>query len=161
MQVERDPRHEVVADFAPDAEIGCVYTNGLAAVAASPIELICLDVPRQAVPSFHNCLNFLASRLEEGHAILPGQKVMRDGVYVNMIVGVNERTNRYLLGEYVLPFQLLRTPHFSQLRLLIIFSLDNYAVEVRADFVVGADVKLLLVVPMDRLPLTLSNGASW
>ncbi len=103
MQVERDPPHDIWVIFEPEAEIGFMYTSGLAAVAASNIELIALDVSRDAIPSFSNCLNFLGSRLEEGHAILPGQKVMREAGttqdYMNMIVGVDESTNRYLLGE--------------------------------------------------------------
>jgi hypothetical protein len=98
--VERDDYpHEVLAIFEPEAETGFVYTSGLSAVAASNIELMVLDVPRHSVPSFSNCLNFLVSRFEKGHAILPGQKAMRDGDYVNMIVGVDEGTNRYLLGK--------------------------------------------------------------
>src|SRR6056300_1261757 len=101
MQVERDPPHDIWVIFEPEAEIGFMYTRGLAAVAASNIEVIALDVSRDAIPSFSNCLNFLGSRLEEGHAILPGQKVMREAGttqdYMNMIVGVDESMNRYLL----------------------------------------------------------------
>ncbi len=100
--------NEMITFFEPQAEIGFVYTNGLSAVAASNIELMALDIPRHSVRSFSNCLNFLGSRLEGGHAILPGQKGMRDGDYVNMIVGVDESTNRYLLGKspsYVLTFK--------------------------------------------------------
>lgn len=124
--MERDPPHEVVAVFAPHFEMGFVYTNGLSVVAASNIELMALDVQRQAVPSFHKCLNFLGSRLEKGHAILPGQKVMGDGDYVNMIVGVDESTNRYLLGKSVhvlmlFTFKTYKEPPFLQLRLLIIY----------------------------------------
>ena len=103
MQAERDHPHDIWVIFEPEAEIGFMYTSGLAAVAASNIELIALDVQRHSVPSFSNCLNFLGSRLKEGHAILPGQKVMREAGttqdYMNMIVGVDESTNRYLLGE--------------------------------------------------------------
>ena len=103
MQAERDHPHDIWVIFEPEAEIGFMYTSGLAAVAASNIELIALDVQRHSVPSFSNCLNFLGSRLKEGHAILPGQKVMREAGttqdYMNMIVGVDESTNRYLLAE--------------------------------------------------------------
>lgn len=156
--MERDPPHEVVAVFAPHFEMGFVYTNGLSVVAASNIELMALDVQRQAVPSFHKCLNFLGSRLEKGHAILPGQKVMGDGDYVNMIVGVDESTNRYLLGKSVhvlmlFTFKTYKEPPFLTAAFVNNISKGNYAVELRAD------VNLLLVVPIERLPFTLSNGA--
>ena len=90
------PRHAVRGVFDPGATLGFVYTVGVSAEAEDSVtsstsgllgvEFFASPVPAVKGEALCRLINYLVTRMEEGHAVQHGQKVQSNGLVVELVL---------------------------------------------------------------------------
>ena len=90
------PKHAVRGVFDPGATLGFVYTVGVSAEAEDSVtsstsgllgvEFFASPVPAVKGEALCRLINYLVTRMEEGHAVQHGQKVQSNGLVVQLVL---------------------------------------------------------------------------
>ena len=90
------PKHAVRGVFDPGATLGFVYTVGVSAEAEDSVtsstsgllgvEFFASPVPAVKGEALCRLINYLVTRMEEGHAVQHGQKVQSNGLVVELVL---------------------------------------------------------------------------